>query len=162
MGNQHANSPAASESPWLELSKHNLSTPQVTCDLSSVRVQNGGSWSTMARQWTHLPVCFRLCICKWDSLKYLLLQPGYAHMKGRFSLVSDADRTRVGATPDTRRTSCRQNIRGMETLCHMWTLMLSHGKRNAEMYQKKRRQVMIWDKKKKVCFHTRDTCDRHH
>lgn len=28
-------------------------------------------------------------------------------MKGRFSLVSDADRTRVGATPGTRRTSCK-------------------------------------------------------
>lgn len=72
-----------------------------------------------SRQWTHLPVCFLLCICKWDSLKYLLLQPGYAHINGRFSLVSDADRTRVGATPDTRRTSCRQNIRGTEALCYM-------------------------------------------
>lgn len=75
------------------------------CLLSWSERENLLSQSLKSHWYGFSPVCFRLCICKWDSLKYLLLQPGYAHMKGRFSLVSDADRTRVGATPDTRRTS---------------------------------------------------------
>lgn len=54
------------------------------------------------------PVCLRLCICRWDSLKYLLLQPGWAQTNGRFSLPSDVF-TAGGAILGARRTSLEEN-----------------------------------------------------
>lgn len=52
------------------------------------------------------PVCLRPCICRWDNLKYLLLQPGWAHTNGRFSPASVL--AAGGAIPGTRRTSLKE------------------------------------------------------
>lgn len=57
--------------------------------------------------WCLLPVCFLPCICRCESLKYLLLQPGYEHMNGRLSLGSD-DLTVEGVMLGTRLTSWRR------------------------------------------------------
>lgn len=59
-----------------------------------------------AKKFVLSPVCLRPCICRWDSLKYLLLQPGWAHTNGRFSLASDV-LPAGGAIPGTRRTSLK-------------------------------------------------------
>lgn len=76
------------------------------CRFSWSERENLRSQSLKSHWYGFSPVCFLPCICKWDNLKYRLLQPGYAHMKGRFSFVSLADLTIVGATPGTRRISC--------------------------------------------------------
>lgn len=71
------------------------------------------------------PVCLRPCICRCESLKYLLLQPGWAHTNGRFSLASDF--TTAEAIPGTRLTSFEKETSETteDLLVEMFTLCVN-------------------------------------